>query len=366
MGDVAAESGGLARVRELSEEDFRGALEFVRRCEAAVDLVEFREAVLTIVDHVPGHIVSYSELNFATGVALSETRPERYRFEGDLEIFARHADQHPLVELAREGDFDPQAISDLLDEQSFHATDLYRHYFRPRETEDQLAMMMPSGPEVRIGVVISRRERGFSERDHTFLRVVAPYAGAAYLGSRARGVAAAAVAGERQEPADLVVVSEGDEVTAIAGEAARLLAFYLGEQVTAGSAVTPELGCWLAEHRRDPPLGPAGEPAASELIRRDGGILLGRVVSGNAPAMESVVILEERRRLVGSPRAEALGLTGREAEIAELLVAAESNEQIAGMLSLSHHTVKRHLEHIYRKLGVGSRAEAIACLLGNG
>ncbi len=53
-------------------------------------------------------------------------------------------------------------------------------------------------------------------------------------------------------------------------------------------------------------------------------------------------------------------LTAREREILALLMVGMSNRQIARHLVVSGNTVKTHLEHLYRKLGVSSRLEATA------
>jgi DNA-binding NarL/FixJ family response regulator len=42
------------------------------------------------------------------------------------------------------------------------------------------------------------------------------------------------------------------------------------------------------------------------------------------------------------------------------LVAGRTNRQIAEMLTVSPHTVARHVEHIYAKLGVTNRTAATA------
>lgn len=54
------------------------------------------------------------------------------------------------------------------------------------------------------------------------------------------------------------------------------------------------------------------------------------------------------------------GLTGREVQVLELLVAGRSQKQIAGDLSLSPHTVNSHIRNIYAKLHVQSRSSAVA------
>jgi DNA-binding CsgD family transcriptional regulator len=50
-------------------------------------------------------------------------------------------------------------------------------------------------------------------------------------------------------------------------------------------------------------------------------------------------------------------LTERELEIARLVIAGMSNPQIAQQLGIRPRTVGTHLENVYRRLGIGSRAE---------
>lgn len=53
-------------------------------------------------------------------------------------------------------------------------------------------------------------------------------------------------------------------------------------------------------------------------------------------------------------------LTSREREILALLADGLGNKQIAARLGISANTVKTHLELLFEKLGVSSRAEAVA------
>ena len=52
------------------------------------------------------------------------------------------------------------------------------------------------------------------------------------------------------------------------------------------------------------------------------------------------------------------GLTAREVEVLALLARGHSNKEIARRLVLAPKTVSNHVEHIYAKLGVSSRATA--------
>jgi DNA-binding NarL/FixJ family response regulator len=59
-------------------------------------------------------------------------------------------------------------------------------------------------------------------------------------------------------------------------------------------------------------------------------------------------------------------LSERELEVLRLLVSGASNKIIASQINLSENTVKSHLSHIFDKLNVQSRAEAVAVALQRG
>jgi ATP/maltotriose-dependent transcriptional regulator MalT len=57
---------------------------------------------------------------------------------------------------------------------------------------------------------------------------------------------------------------------------------------------------------------------------------------------------------------ESHGLTQRELEVLRMVAAGKSNREIANELVISEHTVARHLQNIFAKLGVSSRTAASA------
>jgi DNA-binding NarL/FixJ family response regulator len=60
------------------------------------------------------------------------------------------------------------------------------------------------------------------------------------------------------------------------------------------------------------------------------------------------------------------GLTGREAQVLQLVATGATNRQIAGALVLSEKTIARHLSNIFVKLAVSSRTEAAAFAFEHG
>jgi len=64
-------------------------------------------------------------------------------------------------------------------------------------------------------------------------------------------------------------------------------------------------------------------------------------------------------RLVGRTT-DSHGLSRRELEVLRLVASGKSNREIAAALVISEHTVARHVQNIFAKLGLSSRAAATA------
>jgi DNA-binding NarL/FixJ family response regulator len=90
------------------------------------------------------------------------------------------------------------------------------------------------------------------------------------------------------------------------------------------------------------------------------------VFGGRSVLSPSVVtmVFDALRKEPGEHVEGPQALTEREAEIANLLARGLSNSDIAKTLFISEKTVKNHINRIYAKLAVTSRAEAIAVWLG--
>jgi DNA-binding response OmpR family regulator len=59
-------------------------------------------------------------------------------------------------------------------------------------------------------------------------------------------------------------------------------------------------------------------------------------------------------------RVDEAALTPRETQVLSWLAKGKTNRDIADILGMSHRTVNKHLEHIFEKLGVETRAAAAA------
>ena len=74
-----------------------------------------------------------------------------------------------------------------------------------------------------------------------------------------------------------------------------------------------------------------------------------------------LVAIRERFELRAASTSNGVnGLTAREGEILRWVARGKTNREIAGLLVVSAHTVRKHLENIYAKLGVHTRTGAAA------
>jgi PAS domain S-box-containing protein len=126
-------------------------------------------------------------------------------------------------------------------------------------------------------------------------------------------------------------------------------------------------------------VAPEDQPRADELFTR-------KLLGGSATDATGVLVSTDGRRvpleissvpLMGGervvgvfgllegpiddkPAAHHPALTPRQAEVLRLLEQGRSTKQIAQELHLSTETVRNHIRHLFRALGVNSRLEAVA------
>lgn len=113
-------------------------------------------------------------------------------------------------------------------------------------------------------------------------------------------------------------------------------------------------------------LGALRAGASGFLLKDAGGdqlVAAIRIVAGGGSLFSPSVTRRLIERYVSnSPADSAPGLsdlTGREAEILRHLGRGRSNAEIAEALVLSEHTVKSHVTHLLRKLGLRDRTQAV-------
>jgi DNA-binding CsgD family transcriptional regulator len=110
-----------------------------------------------------------------------------------------------------------------------------------------------------------------------------------------------------------------------------------------------DVWCALASARPHRPAHPPGTARDTLAAAVEGGAL-------ERTAVDAVLAVAEQAPL--PPRRWPSGLTDREVEVLGLLSRGAADKQIAADLGITAKTVAHHVQHVYDKIGVRSRAGA--------
>jgi DNA-binding CsgD family transcriptional regulator len=172
-----------------------------------------------------------------------------------------------------------------------------------------------------------------------------------------------AAAGACQELDEIAAQQGTEAIDAMSWQARGAVSLAEGD---ARSALAALRGAWRAWHELDAPY----EAARTRTLLGRACRLLG---DEDSAALELQSAREAFVELGAQPDRAALerldstkdsatgyGLSSRELEVLRFVSAGRSNREIAATLVLSEHTVARHLQNIFAKLGVPSRTAASA------
>lgn len=112
--------------------------------------------------------------------------------------------------------------------------------------------------------------------------------------------------------------------------------------------------------------------ASGYLLKEDSGTEIFQAIKDtllNGTAMSPVIALKTlqliRQPISGEQNNIDFGLTARETELLTQLKNGLTYEEIATNLHISYHTVRKHIENIYRKLQVNNKLDAVKKAIDN-
>jgi DNA-binding CsgD family transcriptional regulator len=312
--------------------------------------------------------LSWNEIDPATGRTFAMVHPYMIIDPEQLALFSALQHEHPIINyLQQSGDGSARKISDFLTRQQFRELRLYQDVYRTLGVEHQIALTLPT-VFPRIEAIAANRadpDDDFDERDRLLLNVLRPHLAQAYAGARERDqvLRLMATMSEALSEDGTGVIVLDDQPAEVTVDALMLLYRYFGRPA-ARDPFPDRISRWLAGQRRIISSVGAGLPDALRPIvaQRDGRQLVVRFL----PPTESVqgaLLLNERRDPSTAAELQQLGLTVREAEILDMLASGATNTELAAALHISSGTVKKHLDNLYRKLGVTGRVQAVGMAL---
>ncbi|WP_436793917.1 response regulator transcription factor [Actinospongicola halichondriae] len=299
---------------------------------------------------------SFNDMTFATGdfryvIVPPALEPLATRL---APVYARLASQHPLIAASME---QPHAgalrFCDVPGGDRVTETDLYREFYDPFGVRYQLVVELPAPPDVVVGYALNRSASAgeFSDRDVAVLDAVT-----AHLAMHHRQVV------DRERTRAIATEADRDDGWAV---------LTVRSDGSVENATSSAVLSALAPDGRVPASVEALLPTVGDIARQDSGphdVTVGgerwRCAVHSVALGPSVLLV---RRLGEEIDDEAqlidLGLTPRQTEAALALArTGGTNAQLARSLRIAEGTVKKHLEAVFRALGVDSRAAAVAAL----
>lgn len=352
-------------MERLAQRDLRVLSEFLRELYVARDVSAFcAYLIATLSRVVPADLVIYRETNPPKRQTTKELlSPANGGFADSGRVYARHMHENPLLTAYKQGKGSAVQISDFLARAQFHRTGLYNEFFRRLGVEHLMVKGLPAPPPLIRAVSLFRSRRGFSERDRLVLNLlrfhlIQGYQNAEVVTRMQQDLDLARQGAEDVERGVIVLTPDGRMQTATA-RARQWLTDYWGNSPTQPDNLPEALQRWIRHHITILTNKDDAPPARGPLImEREGRRLVVRLLSD---AEQHLLLLEEQYTALPSVSLASLGLSRRETEVLTWVAQGRSNSAVGTILGISEPTVKKHLEHIYAKLGVWNRTEAAAC-----
>jgi DNA-binding CsgD family transcriptional regulator len=355
-------------VERLRQRDLQVFLSYLREIYAHRDLESFAANIVSALPKVvSSEWTSYNEVNPQSQTITYKMEPVPSDFPEGEQVFAQHIHEHPLIRHHQQT-HNGQAlkISDFLTQSQFHRLGLYNEFYRRLDVKHQMAIILPAPAPLVFGIAVNRSGQDFLERDRLLLNLLRPHLVQAY--QNAESVTElrrdSALLRQALEESDLGVISLTNKgrVQFCTEQAQRWLSEYF-EPSRWADRLPESLQRWV-EHQqsllsKNDDVPPPRQPL---ILERSGKRLVVRLVEGHSKDGR-LLILEEQTFEFSEELLGPLGLTRREAQVLLWVARGKTDKEVAVLLYVSPRTVKKHLEHVYEKLGVNSRTEAVALAL---
>lgn len=284
------------------------------------------------------------------------------------DVLQEHVHEHPFWNFKR----GVKTISEMTDRRIFKKSGLYNEYYRKLDTESQILCGLDSSGSNLEVYAFSRGPRDFSAKEKLILALLRPHLINAFRNAVERGsfmeeITMLQLAAETEERGTVLLTANG-RVKWISRQARYWLSEYFGLPLKEMNRLPHQLKQWTSQEMFSPLLATERKPLVIRHLapHQDGREkrLIINLVQGTHPQPEQLLAEESGFMLILTEQSsfisEACDLTPREAEVLHWIAKGKTNGSIAIILAISVRTVEKHLEHIFEKLGVETRAAAAA------
>ncbi|MFI9816916.1 helix-turn-helix transcriptional regulator [Saccharothrix variisporea] len=308
-----------------------------------------RQVLTAITKVVGGDIVAYQSIDPSTGRSEQVSVPDAWETTALEEAFSRHVPEHPLLRhFLRTGELEAARLSDVAGRRELRALGIYQEFYRPLGIAHQLVCRLTADLGVSTILVFNRSGSDFTDTELALTRLARPYL-ANLVATASAGAwfdsALAALEGVDDTAYGVVLLGPLGRIRVVNRSARLLLETYFRRPGREGGVLPDELDSWLVQQSLAP------QPY---VVTRGSRKLTVRLFKHD---MSAALLLSETSTRT-KPAAIAANLTARESDVLWLVNGGRTSAQAAQVLRISVRTVEKHLENVYRKLGVTSKAEA--------
>lgn len=341
----------------LTKKDYEAIHRALENIYAVRDLDGF---IVATMQELPGlmnsDMAAYNEVDYA-GRRMATVMDSAFgqsHWHKVQVVFESIMNQNPLIEYHARARGTPKKISDFLSSKEWRATGIYQAVYRDIGGEHQIAVALPLEGATIVTFAFNRKHSDFTERERAILVALQPHLTQAYHNARQHTRMSAELR-RNEEVLELVgtgwiELDRGYRIVHATALARANLDTFFEPELVDDDRLPPSVESWLAgqvETGVSPPL----------VVNAEAGRLIVRVQSTGPEG--GYCLLTERFLGAASPKPlEAIGLTGRQAEVLFWICQGKSNAEIAIILKISVRTVETHMHRILQILGVNNRTEA--------
>jgi DNA-binding CsgD family transcriptional regulator len=350
---------------QLSMQDYEQILTFLQRLYVSESLRDWADCLKSSISKlVAADTTGYCAIDFSQTQFLEGTPLPNVPGACLKGLIDKHFYEDPaIVHYLETQDCRANMLSDFVTEPELHRMEgVYQNFLRPMGMEERLQLTLPHENSSTVdAVVLFRSERSFTERDRTILNLLLPH----LMQARQTAQVFSQLQQENQQlhsslnAAGSIVVSKEGRIQLMTRKAEQWLRQYFPVKHR-GQSLPEHLQRWVSYQQSL--FSRNGTHAKTRLplkVEQDGRQLTARFVADPTQDQYLLLLEEQQQPKLSLEDFELLGLSKREAEVLYWVAKGKENPEIAELLYVGITTVRKHLEHIYQKLGVKTRASAV-------